>query len=72
MFNPDEPINLEGVIKARYPNLTGRDWINSIEPLDRTVVMHMVRSAGEYGRLGGIARAATADRDENGRFKRSE
>lgn len=59
---------LEGAIKARYPELKGKDWINQISHEDREAFMHEVRSMGLHGVLGGQARARKAKRNEKGEF----
>ena len=61
-------ISLQGKIKEKYPDLNGRDWVNRIDPQDKQVLVHAMQAGGQYGRLGGKARAATAQRDAKGRF----
>ena len=61
-------INLKGKIKERYPELKGKDWINQLDPEDRQVVLHALQANGDYGKLGGQARAQNGKRDESGRF----
>lgn len=61
---------LKGLIKKRYPDLKGKDWINQLSVEDKQAVLHEMRSAGLHGVLGGIARAETANRDALGRFTR--
>lgn len=56
------------LFKSRYPELIGRDWIRRVEPDDRTAFVHIGLAAFDYGRQGGKVRAATAQRDERGRF----
>jgi hypothetical protein len=58
----------QGVIKARYPNLQGRDWLRTISPEDRQAFWRAGFAASDYGRMGGRARADTAKRDHRGRF----
>lgn len=57
-----------GIIKGRYPSLTGMDWVRRIDKDDLKALMDIVRAAGDYGRLGGAKRANTAKRDKFGRF----
>lgn len=64
----DKRTHLTGIIKARYTNLQGRDWINKIDPEDKNALLEQVRAMGCYGVMGGIARAAGATRDWRGRF----
>ena len=61
--------NLKGVIKKRYPDLSGKNWMSKITKEDRDAFMHLVRGAGQHGVKGGRARAENAERDERGRFK---
>lgn len=60
--------NLIGVFKDKYPNLSGKDWINQISDEDKEVFIWNWKRSIEYGHLGGIARAETAKRDDRGRF----
>jgi hypothetical protein len=59
---------LAGLIKRKYPDLRGKDWINQISDEDKQVVIWNWRRASAFGHEGGIARARTAKRDERGRF----
>ena len=54
--------------KEKY-NLTGKDWINRIDPEDKKAIIHSLNQKNGYGHLGGKARAETGKRDSNGRFK---
>lgn len=60
--------NLKGIFKARYPQLSGVDWVRRIEPEDRKAFIEIGMQAWDYGRMGGKARAKTARRDQRGRF----
>lgn len=59
-----------GIIKNKYPNLRGSDWIRRIEYEDRKVLSSIGRShvCNQHGRIGGKIRAMTARRDLRGRF----
>jgi hypothetical protein len=57
-----------GIFKSRYDPLTGKDWIRTVESEDRAVFVQIGLESAEHGRLGGIARAATARRDYRGRM----
>ena len=59
---------LKGLIKQKYPQLKGKDWMNQVSPEDKAAIMQLVRAEGEYGRRGGRARADRGKRDEKGRF----
>ncbi len=56
------------LIKSKYPVLQGRDWIRKISAEDRKVLIWLGMKAWDFGRLGGLARAKTALRDNRGRF----
>lgn len=56
-----------GIFRKKY-RLQGKDWIRSIEPEDRAVLVQIGMAAMDYGRAGGKARASTAKRDKRGRF----
>lgn len=43
------------LFKNRYPTLSGRDWINSIDPEDRQAFIELGLSAMDFGKLGGQA-----------------
>jgi len=61
-------ISLVGIIKQKYPNLKGSDWINQIDPEDKAVLLSIMNERNGHGRKGGMARAKTGKRDKNGRF----
>ena len=65
---PDRQI---GIFKSRGP-LIGRDWVARLNPEDREVFSWLGRRAGDFGRMGGKARARTAKRDKRGRFASNE
>lgn len=56
-----------GLFSSKY-QLTGSDWIKRLDPEDQKVLIHIGLAAGDYGRMGGQARAETAKRDSKGRF----
>ena len=60
--------NLAGYFSKNYGPLKGSDWIRRIPVEDRKAFCYIGRAAGNHGRNGGLARAATAKRDEKGRF----
>lgn len=65
-------IDLKGIIKAKYgERLKGNKyWLRDvITDEDRQVFVRCGLSHAQYGRLGGMARAETAERDSQGRFK---
>lgn len=56
------------LFRSKY-DLTGRrDWVRLLEPDDLRVFIQIGLQAGEYGKRGGLARAAAAKRDNRGRF----
>lgn len=57
----------EGYFKKNY-DLQGSNWLRSVSVEDRQAFSHIGRSCAEHGRLGGVARAASAQRDHLGRF----
>ena len=65
---PRDMYTLKGIIKSRYPVLSGRDWIKGIDPEDLRVIMQRVHIAGLSGRMGGLHRAKFGKRDTRGRF----
>lgn len=56
-----------GIFKQRY-DLHGKDWINSLSPEDKQLLVQVGCEASDYGKTGGKARASTAKRDHRGRF----
>ena len=62
--------NLSGKFKAKYGDQLKGDpyWLNRISKEDRQVFVRCGLHHARYGVLGGMARAATADRDHKGRF----
>ena len=56
------------LFKNRYSSLKGKDWIKRISPEDKRVFIELGLKHVQYGRLGGIARAKTAKRNEKGQF----
>lgn len=57
----------KNVFRNRY-KLSGRDWVRRVSAEDRQAFVQIGLSAAQYGHLGGIARAASAQRDRRGRF----
>ena len=51
-----------------YPGRQGKDWIKNLPKEDLRVFVEIGLEAGDHGRLGGIARATKAERDQRGRF----
>lgn len=47
-------MNYSGIFKARY-TLRGKDWIRTIDPDDRRVLVDIGLQAAEHGRAGGRA-----------------
>ena len=64
--------DLAGVFRKKYPQLKGEDWVRRLEPEDLEFFIHIGLAAGNYGSLGGKARAKQAKRDYRGRFIREE
>jgi hypothetical protein len=56
-------MNYSGIFKARYPVLTGKDWIRRINPDDRAVLVDIGLQAAEHGHLGGVALAQKRGRE---------
>ncbi len=56
------------LFKTRYHDLHGKDWLRRIDADDRQAFSHIGRQCADHGRLGGIARAHSAYRDERGKF----
>lgn len=60
-----------------YPGLfasyqkTGSDWIRRLEPEDLKAFIELGMRSWDYGKLGGKARAKSAQRDEKGRFTKN-
>lgn len=48
--------------------LKGKDWLRHIPAEDRQAFSYIGRMAANHGKMGGIARARTANRDYRGRF----
>lgn len=67
----DQSSNLTGYFVRNYGPLRGSDWIRRVSVEDRQALAHIAHAASDYGRSGGIARAATALRDHRGRFRRN-
>jgi hypothetical protein len=63
---------LTGLFKKRYNRLKGKDWVRRLEPEDLSVFVRVGLQANDYGKQGGIKRAATARRDKRGRFTKDE
>ena len=61
-----------GLFKNRYPALRGRDWIRHVEADDCRAFVQIGLEYADHGRKGGRARAQNAQRDERGRFIRTE
>lgn len=61
----------EGYFKQRYPTQGNKLWLQVVDEADRKALAHAGLVAGEYGKMGGRARAATAVRNA-GRFARSD
>ena len=59
---------LDGLFKQKYPDLNGKDWVNQLTEEDKQVFVWNWKRSREFGRLGGLARASTAKRDNRGRF----
>lgn len=68
--NPLADVNLSGYFSDKYgEKLKGhRNWQAVISPEDRKALAHVAFACSGYGRNGGRARAASAFRDEQGRF----
>ena len=64
-------IPYQNLFKSRYQLAGRRDWIRVLDPEDLIVFIRIGLAAADYGRLGGRARAATAKRDNRGRFTKS-
>lgn len=56
------------LFKSRYSELNGRKWLLSCTKEDIQAFARLGFEMGQYGRLGGIARAHNATRDQRGRF----
>jgi hypothetical protein len=56
----------------RYQPLQGRDWVKNLPDEDRRVFVDIGLQAADHGKLGGVARAAEAQRDNHGRFARQD
>jgi hypothetical protein len=46
-------MNAQGIFKARYPVLKGRDWVRRIDPEDRVVFVSIGMEANLHGVIGG-------------------
>jgi hypothetical protein len=57
--------------KMTYGPLHGRDWIRFISAEDRQALCRYAFQCSNYGRNGGMARAAKATRDNRGRFAKN-
>lgn len=44
-----------GIFKARYPVLRGKDWIRTVDPEDKDVLVYIGLEEADHGRLGGEA-----------------
>jgi len=51
-----------------YPERHGKDWIKSLPKEELDAFVYLGHKHSDFGRLGGVARAATAKRDRRGRF----
>ncbi len=60
-------MTLKGLIKSRYPNLKGKDWILRVDNETRIIIVEENLINADHA-IGGRARAATAMRDKHGRF----
>ena len=65
---PRDTHTLKGIIKSRYPVLSGKDWMRRVNPEDKRVIMERVHIYGLSGRIGGLYRAKFGKRDNRGRF----
>lgn len=61
-----------GAFKRNYGPLQGYDWVRKLDAEARRIFVEMGNRFNEHGHRGGVARAQTADRDERGRFIRSD
>lgn len=60
------------LFKSRYPVLSGKAWIKTVESDDRKAFVELGQKHSEYGRLGGVARSKSAKRDEKGRYVKNK
>lgn len=51
-----------------YPARSGRAWLRNVSDEDRRAFSMIGSEAHQHGHLGGLARAAQAQRDSRGRF----
>lgn len=59
------------LFKSRYPALRGGAWIKTVAPDDLKAFVYLGLKHADFGRMGGIARAATCKRDTRGRFAKN-
>lgn len=50
-------MNYQGIFKARYPSLSGSDWVRTIDPEDLRVLVSIGAEAHLHGVIGGQALA---------------
>jgi hypothetical protein len=67
IFTIDEKVSLEGMFKKFQP-LEGHDWLRRIPAEDREVFSWIGRTFHNHGKMGGKARARTANRCKCGKF----
>lgn len=59
------------IFKNRYPELRGKNWLQSVSVEDKKAFINIGFMASDCGRKGGKARAEKAKRDYRGRFIKS-
>lgn len=62
---------IQGYFKENYPEVIqegGRNWLPLLPAHERLAFALYGLHHAEYGHKGGVARAATAQRDSRGRF----
>jgi hypothetical protein len=52
-----------GYFRNEYGPLVGKAWVRALPKEERQAFSYVGRKAAEHGRMGGVARAATATRD---------
>lgn len=57
-----------GYFQETYGPLIGVAWVRELPKAERDAFSYVGRKAADHGRMGGVARAASATRDHRGRF----
>ena len=60
-----------GIFKNSYPELKGKNWLQSVSIEDKKAFIQIGFIASDCGRKGGISRGKNGKRDKRGRFVKS-